>query len=315
VTKNLRGDLDWQVTGRFTETNLLTGGITADTGSTIDTGFGSINKHQTLFSIFGEDEWTPLPDLHLTGGLRRDDYSTFGAATTGRATLAWTMADNALKLRGSYGTGFDAPSFLDLYGQSAFFVGNPALRPERSHGWDGGFDYYVPDKKETLSATWFENDYTDLIVDNFNLSPATAANVQRARTRGAELALTYLVFNVAKAKLAYTYLEAVNLSQNLPLLRRPRNSLSAEIYSDQIQGWIIGAGGAYVGHRPDVDALTFATVDDPGYTVVRVYATYQLSKQFALKARIENALDRRYEPVNGYPQPGMGIFGSAELKF
>jgi vitamin B12 transporter len=315
VTKNLRGVLDWQLSGRLTETNVLTGGVTADTGSTIDTGFGSINQHQKLFSVFGNDEWTPFADLHLTGGLRHDDYSTFGDATTGRVTAAWVVADNALKLRASYGTGFDAPSFLDLYGRSAFFVGNPALQAERSHGWDGGLDYYVPQHKEVLSATWFENNTSNLIVDNFNVFPGTTANVERARTRGLELSLSTLLFNVAKAKLSYTYLEARNLSENLPLLRRPRNSLNGDIYSDLGHGWIVGAGGVYVGHRPDVDALTFATVDDPGYTVVRVYASAQLTQQFALKVRVENALDRRYEPVNGYPQPGTGIYGSAELKF
>jgi outer membrane cobalamin receptor len=30
---------------------------------------------------------------------------------------------------------------------------------------------------------------------------------------------------------------------------------------------------------------------------------------------VENLLDRRYEPVNGYPQPGTGIYGGVEWKF
>ena len=315
VDKNLRGVIDWQVSGRLTENNTLTGGLTSDTSGNLNTGFGSVNKHQSLFSVFGEDVWTPLPGLQATGGLRHDDYNTFGGATTGRATLAWMVADNALKLRGSYGSGFDAPSFLDLYGQSAFFVGNPALQAERSHGWDAGFDYYVPDQKETLSGTWFVNNYSNLIVDNFNVFPGTTVNVQRARSQGAELALSCLFFNALQGKLAYTYLEAVNLTANTPLLRRPRNSLSADLHEDIVDGFTVGVGGAYVGHRPDVDARSFATVDDPGYTVVRAYASYRLTPQMSLKARVENALDRRYEPVNGYPQPGTGIYGSAELRF
>jgi len=315
VDKTLRGVIDWQLTFRLTENNQLTAGITSDTSSNINNGFGSINKHQSLFSVFGEDVWTLSPDIQVTGGLRRDDYNTFGAATTGRATLAWMMIPNALKLRGSYATGFDAPSFLDLYGQSAFFVGNPNLRPEHTHGWDAGLDYYVPDQKEVLSATWFVNDYSDLIVDNFNVSPATTANVQRARSQGAELSLSCLFFSSVQGRIAYTYLEAVNLSTNTPLLRRPRDSLSADFHEKLGQGFTVGVGGAYVGHRADVDALSFATVDDPGYTVVRVYASYQIGSGFTLKARIENALNRDYEPVNGYPQPSRGIFGSAELKF
>lgn len=315
VDKSLRGVIDWQVTGRLTETNQLTAGLTSDTSSNVNTGFGSVNRHQSLFSVFGEDVWTPAPGLQATGGLRRDDYNTFGGATTGRATLAWLVADNSLKLRGSYGSGFDAPSFLDLYGKSAFFVGNPALRPERSHGWDAGLDYYAPGRKETLSATWFVNDYRDLIVDNFQVFPGTTANVQRARSQGAEVALAARLFAAVQGRIAYTYLEAVNLTAQTPLLRRPRHSLGADLHESFGSAWIVGAGGAYVGHRPDVDARSFATVDDPGYTVVRIYASCQLTSRLALKARVENALDRRYEPVNGYPQPGTGIFGSAELRF
>ncbi len=315
VTKNLRGVLDWQFTARLTENNLFTGGVTAESGSTIATGFGNINKHQTLFSYFGEDEWTPIANLHLTGGLRHDDYNTFGGATTGRATLAWLIANGMVKVRGSYGSGFDAPSFLDLYAKSAFFVGNPTLRPETSHGWDGGLDIYLPGDKTTLSATGFQTDYGNLIIDNFNVFPGTAQNVERARTRGVELSANTILFNHARAKVAYTYLEARNLSENTALLRRPRNSLAADLWSDLGGGFTAGVGGSYVGRRPDVDARTFATVIDPGYTVVRAYAAWQASQRLTLKARIENALGRQYEPVNGYPQPGTGIYGSVELKF
>jgi outer membrane cobalamin receptor len=81
------------------------------------------------------------------------------------------------------------------------------------------------------------------------------------------------------------------------------------------KGYSIGAGGNYVGRRPDVDAVTFATIEDPGYTVVRAYGACQLTRQLALKVRVENALNRAYEPVNGYPQASRGIYGSAELRF
>jgi len=155
VEKNERGVIDWQVTGRLTEQDRIIVGVTADDESTQDTGFGSIDHRQTLFALFAEDEWHPLPDLYLTGGLRRDDYDTFGSDETGRATLAWLGLDHAIKLRASYATGFDSPSFLDLYGQSPFFVGNPHLLPEKSQGEDAGFDFTPPGSKDTVSLTWF----------------------------------------------------------------------------------------------------------------------------------------------------------------
>jgi CubicO group peptidase (beta-lactamase class C family) len=69
--------------------------------------------------------------VYLTGGLRNDDFDTFGHATTGRVTAAWLSKDSRWKLRGSYGTAFRSPSFLDLYGQDAYYVGNPNLKPLR----------------------------------------------------------------------------------------------------------------------------------------------------------------------------------------
>jgi vitamin B12 transporter len=313
LVKNQRGVVDWQLTGQLTDHNELTAGTTLETDSTFDNGFGDINKHQGLFSLFANDEWSPLPTVHVSAGLRHDDYDTFGDATTGRATLAVLSTDGTFKLRGSYGTGFDAPSFLDLYAQNAFFVGNPALRPEQSRGWDGGIDYYAPGA--TFSATLFQTDYTNLIVDNFAVFPATTQNVESARTRGLELSAKTMLFQVIHAKAAYTYLEARNISEAIPLLRRPRNSLSADLWDPLGKGYSVGVGGTYVGCRPDVDAVTFATIEDPGYTVVRAYASAQLTHALALKVRVENALDRLYSPVNGYPEASRGIYGSAEWRF
>jgi len=64
-----------------------------------------------------------------------------------------------------------------------------------------------------------------------------------------------------------------------------------------------------------VDAATFATVDQPSYTVVRVYGTWQATKQLAVKVRFENLLNRKYEEVNGYPALGFGAFGGLEWKW
>jgi vitamin B12 transporter len=315
LVKNDRGVIDWQLTGQFTEHNVLTAGTTIETDGTFDNGFGDIDKHQSLFSVFANDQWSPLPNLHLTGGIRRDDYDTFGDATTGRATLAWLVAGNSLKIRGSYGTGFNAPSFLDLYGLSSYYVGNPNLSPERSRGWDGGIDYYAPGGATTLSATAFQTDYSNLIVDNFAVFPGTTENLDRARTRGVELSVKTVLPGAISAKAAYTYLQADDLTDGTPLLRRPRNSLSADLWKDFGTGISVGAGGAYVGRRPDVDAVTFATIEDPSYTVVRVYAAWQLTRQLTLKVRVENALNRAYSPIDGYPQPGRGFYGGLEMRF
>jgi vitamin B12 transporter len=113
---------------------------------------------------------------------------------------------------------------------------------------------------------------------------------------------------------SYTYLKADDLTDGIRLLRRPRNSGSADLWKDFGRGWSAGAGVVVVADRQDVDAQTFETVDDPNYTVARVYGAWQATPRLALKARIENALNEKYQPVNGYPALGFGAFGEVEWK-
>jgi vitamin B12 transporter len=315
ILTNRRAVLDWQNTVVLPASNRLTAGLTAEENTTRNTGFGLINQRQELFAVFAEDEWSPVKNVFLTGGLRRDHFDTFGNATTGRATAAWLVVPKTLKLRASYGTGFRSPSFLDLYAKSAFFVGNPHLQPEHARGWDTGVDYYLPENRGTLSATYFQTDFHDLIVGNFNVFPSTEANVDQARTRGVELSAKFALPNAVEMQLAYTYLEATDLTTQTRLLRRPRNSASADVWHDFGSGVSAGMGLKEVDHRADIDAQTFAQTEDPDYTLVRVYAAWQVTKSLALKARIENALDKKYEEVNGYPALGLGAFVGAELKF
>src|SRR5206468_795394 len=151
------------------------------------------------------------------------------------------------KLRASYGTAFRSPSFLDLYGQSAFYVGNPNLRPERARGWDAGVDFYFANRRGTLSATWFETKFTDLIASTPSFR--SVENIQRARTRGAELSAQFSVPGAVEVRGSYTYLEAENLSAHTRLLRRPRHRASADIWHEFAGGFSAGAGVAFSAQR------------------------------------------------------------------
>lgn len=315
VVKNRRAVLDAQTTYDGFERHRFTSGFTAEANHTRNTGFGNINKKQSLLAVFAQDEFSPAENIFLTAGLRSDDFDTFGRATTGRVTGAWLIAPRAVKLRASYGTAFRSPSFLDLYGESSFYVGNPQLRPEKARGWDAGVDYYLPQKRGTLSATWFETNYRDLIVFNFAVFPSTVINVERARTRGAELAVQTTLPFAIELRASYTYLEADNLSQSKRLLRRPRHSASLDAWRDFGGGFSAGAGVAFAAQREDVNAKTFATVDGEDYTVARVYAAYEVNPRLALKLRAENLLNESYEEVNGYPALGFGVFAGAEWRF
>jgi vitamin B12 transporter len=315
VVKNRRAVLDAQHTFSGVEGHRFTSGVTAEANHTRNTGFGNINKKQVLFALFAQDEFSPAENLFLTAGLRSDDFDTFGRATTGRATAAYLVAQRSLKFRASYGTAFRSPSFLDLYGQSSFYVGNPHLRPEKARGWDAGVDYYLPQQRGTLSATWFETDYRDLITFNAAVFPSTVINIERARTRGLELSARTTLAGTIEVRASYTFLEADNLTQAKRLLRRPRHSANLDVWHDFGGGFSTGVGVVFTAQREDVHARTFATIDGEDYTVVRLYTAYRVNDRLTLKARAENLLNESYEEVNGYPALGFGIFAGAEWKF
>lgn len=315
VVTNRRVVLDWQSTWVLNEQHRVTGGLTAEANHTRNTGFGSINERQSLLAFFAQDEWTPVEHVYLTAGLRSDDHDTFGRATTGRATAAWLSADSHWKLRATYGTAFRSPGFLDLYGQSGFYVGNPSLQPEKAHGWDAGVDYFFAAGRGVLSATWFDTRYRNLIGFDFGVFPGTTANVDQARTRGLELAGKFTLPGAVEVWLAYTYLEAENLTSRTRLLRRPRNSGSLDLWHDFGGGFSAGTGVAFAADRRDVHAATFATIGAEDYTVVRVYGAWQVNSRLTVKARVENLLDEAYAEVHGYPQLGRGAFAGVEWRF
>jgi vitamin B12 transporter len=314
IVKNRRAVLDWQATWTANEQHRVTGGLTAESNHTRNTGFGNINRRQQLFALFVQDEWTPVERVYLTAGLRSDDHDTYGRATTGRATAAWLSADSHWKLRTSYGTAFRSPSFLDLYGQSPFYVGNPDLEAEKAKGWDAGVDYFFADKKGVLSATWFDTRISNLIAFDFAAFPSTVKNVGRARTRGLEVSGKFTLPGAVEVRMAYSLLEADDQTAGMRLLRRPRNSGSLDLWKS-FGDFSAGTGLVWVNDRMDVNADTFATIRGEDYTVVRLYGAWQATPSVALKGRVENLFDEKYEQVHGYPQLGIGAFAGVEWKF
>jgi len=109
----------------------------------------------------------------FTGGVRQDSYNVFGDATTYRITGGYLLKETGTKFRGSYATGFRAPTINDLFFPD---FANPNLRPEKSNGLDVGLDQRFLNDRLQLSVGYFWNRFRDLIlfVDSPNCPPDTA---------------------------------------------------------------------------------------------------------------------------------------------
>jgi vitamin B12 transporter len=321
VTKNERALLDAQASYSGWEKHRLTLGGELERSSTESNGFGAIDERQTLWSLFAQDEFTPVENVFLTAAVRHDDFDSFGGETTVRATSAALWLNKTLKTRASFGTGFRAPSFLDLYGEDLnfFYRGNPNLASERARGWDAGVDYYLPAKRGTLSATFFQTRYRDLIAFTFdpNTFFGTVRNFASARTQGFELSAELRPLASLTALLSYTYTDALDTSNSARerLLRRPRHLANAEVSYDVIKTVTVGVGATLYADATDFSAVTFLPIQAEDYVVARAHVAWRVSDALALKARIENLGDTAYESPNGFPQLGRGFYGSVEWKF
>jgi vitamin B12 transporter len=279
------------------------------------------DRSRRLTALVGEwrAEWSPAVVTDLA--LRHDSFSAFADATTFRASLLLRPV-RRMSLHAAYGQGIAQPTFYDLYGFfPGSFVGNPALTPERSRGWEAGIGWR--DGRFSLDATWFSARLRDEIVDIFD--PATflssAANAAgTSRRDGVELSAAWHQGRRLNVSLNYTRLDADQQTAaggpRVREVRRPRDSLNLAVYGETGRlRW--GASLAYVGKRRDQDFDRFpaATVTLGDYVLASVNLSWRLLPRVELYARAENALDADYQDVVGYHTQGRTLHAGLRVAF
>jgi vitamin B12 transporter len=258
-------------------------------------------------SVFFETKTSYEEKAFLDAGVRYDRQSIFGERTTFRVAPAWYVTETT-KLRGSVGTGFKAPSLMQLYSP----YGNPDLQAEKSTGWDIGVDQQIVRDRLAAELTFFDNDYTDLIT--FNPSTFVLENIDSAYTQGIEAALTSTITDTLSLRSAYTYTETQNRQTDESLLRRPRNkgSITANYQatsrlSSQVE-WRV------YGKRFDNDFSTYPPTRTTlaGYGVVNVTVSFKANDNVELFTRVDNLFDQEYEEVLGYGTMGCAAYGGVK---
>lgn len=278
---------------------------------------GRANKQ----SVFFQQQFRVLDRLFTSAGFRVEDHSVFGTVTTQRGSLAYLIKAWGTRLRGGAGSGFRAPTFVDL-----FFPGaaNPDLQPERSFSWDVGVDQRLWSDRIRLGATYFHNTFTDLITCCGPPTPAAPfggpINVGRARSRGLELTTEVDLLDTLTASVAYTYTDSeilVGALAGRPIPRIPRHL------------WNIGLTWRPVPrlslftevHTSSRQFDTFGTVYNTGHTRVDVGGSYRILNRYKFlqaveaTARIQNLLDEEYAEVRGFRALGINALVGLRASF
>lgn len=134
--------------------------------------------------VFVQDIWSFARNWELTAGARYDHYSDFGGTFNPRLALVW-QTDPRLTTKLLYGQAFRAPSYLELYSQTAANASNPDLKPEKSRTLELSFSW-LASRDLRLGANLYRFIRTDVIAPEAT-SPYRFQNFERYATSGVEL--------------------------------------------------------------------------------------------------------------------------------
>ena len=277
-------------------------------------------QNRDLHSLIAEYRGEFDGQYFLNAGMRQDYNDAFQDAFTYSISGAWVVPDTGARLHASVGTGVKNPTFYEQFGFiPTSFLGNPDLKPENSFGWDIGVEQTFLEGDLVIDVTYFEQDLENEITTLFPAPTFIGTPVNQTGTserRGVEVTASMTLSDGLTMSGNYTYLDATN-PDGTRELRRPEHagSLRFDYTSDE-------------GHKLFAEAIFNGTMDNnnftvsptirvalDSYTVVNVGGSYQLSENFELFGRIENAFDEQYEEIAGYNTQGRTFFAGIRGKF
>lgn len=294
-------EVDYQASALLAETNTLSAGANYRAEDAVS----SLNPAATQYiqGVWIQDAFQLGPNWFNTAGLRWDDTSRSGAAQTYRLTSLYRIDETGTGIHGSLGTGFRQPALAE----NLFQYGNPNLRPERSKGWDIGARQQIWEDAIYFDATYFRNDFRDLIVFDFNTF--SLENVGRSRSSGVELTLQSLLTQQLSMNASYTFDNTLNLDTGTALLRRPRNKMLLSFTRLSEDGRSsVTLSTIYVGTRLDTNNSTLGQ-----YMLLNLSGTYQATERVQLFARLDNITNTFYEEVRGFGVMGFGMYSGLNV--
>ena len=262
----------------------------------------SARQVKSLFAGYGAH----MGPHSMQMNIRNDDNSQFGAKTTGGVGYGYEIL-KGVRVHATTATAFKAPTFNDLYfpltnyGYGYTYEGNASLKSERSRSLEMGVT--LSRDHELLKATFYRRRVSDLIVASNGTMTDGPANVGSAEIDGLELSGSKR-FGLYSLEAGLTYQNAINSETRKDLTYRANQFgyIKLSRKSDK-QTW----GSELRFEEPRFDDVN-NTRRVSGYAVLNLSFAQELARDWQLRVRLDNALDKEYEQVYGFNTPGRSLF-------
>lgn len=277
-----------------------------------------------IWSLYLQDAWNITDTINLTLGIRHDQYSDFGDATSPRSAITWAFMKNA-SLKVLYGEAFRAPSFEEMYiiNQPAI-EGNEDLDPETIRSYEVGLSYQV-NKYVACSVNYFYNDIEDLIgmrtLEN-DSDTSRFENLGDAHVQGVEMETKVDITKGNYLFMNYTYQNPEdNRGNELPFVARHYGNFGVNVQpwkyiNTNLSTFVSGSrsrdDGDPAEHRDDL----------PSYALLNLsLIAKEFFKTMEVQGTVLNLLDKDYSdpgPVSipdDLPRPGRTFFIGLSYQF
>jgi vitamin B12 transporter len=199
------------------------------------------------------------------------------------------------RLTSTLSTGFRAPAANDLVGA----YGNPNLQPETHRAEELGLVYNV--SNALMRVVYFQTQTQNTIAYDSQYKPQ---NTGEMSNKGLELSTRSQIWS-NQVKGALVLQDPWNVTGGFLPGRRAKQYGSLDVS----RGW-----NAYdIGLKMNASSSRsdFSYAGSPmlaGYATLDLYVSRRLSESLILRAKLENALDKKYELAGAYNTPGRGLF-------
>lgn len=309
--------------------------VFVNTDPTGNFGQGLTNGLRLNHALFAQQRFR-RGRFSLVAGLRYVHNESFGSRIVPRVATTFLVLRggqtlSGTRLRFAYAQGIKEPTFEESFGITGLFPAdpNPNLKAEENRSYEAGFEQGLFGRRYALSAVYYNNQFRNQI--EFTTNPVDFKgyylNLNRSMAQGAEVEFKGNLTSRLSLDSAYNYTSTQILEAPLctpqnfcdplffagqPLLRRPKHSGSL-LLNYLGSRWGANLAGSFLGRRPDSDFLGLGFDHAPGYARVDLGGWYALHPRVTAYVNVQNALDKTYQEVIGYP--ALGVNFRAGLRF
>ena len=195
-----------------------------DRANLIFPGTSETEADRDINVVWFQGELNLTPQFKFTGGFRYDDYSDFGNEFSPKLSAVYALTEEH-RVRFSYGHGFRAPRFGELYLDLGFFFkGNPDLLPEKSDNFTVGYSLTNPVVQGSFDFFW--NRVEDGIVFDFSafpFGPVSYTNLQKFTATGFNSSMSVDLPGGFTSSFSYSYVKRED-DEGEEILSYPKNS-------------------------------------------------------------------------------------------